>query len=140
MTLTDNNHSVFVIGVVGESPILALLHEIARSKTLQDRTVVIRNVPTTGDYQPCHILFVPASHVDEMASEFLTQARRTRTLIVGESPGFAQSAGMINFYVEDNKLKFEINQEAAKRAGLTVSSRLLALGRIVAADKPLSNR
>jgi hypothetical protein len=46
-------------------------------------------------------------------------------------PGFAKSGGMINFVLEDNRVRFEVNVKAAKDADLNISSRLLALARIV---------
>jgi hypothetical protein len=52
-------------------------------------------------------------------------------LVVGESPGFAAEGGMINFVLEGTKLRFEVNPSAATRAGLSISSRLLKLARVV---------
>jgi hypothetical protein len=52
-------------------------------------------------------------------------------LTVGESAAFADSGGMINFLVDDNKLRFDVNAEAGRRANLMMSSRLLGLARRV---------
>ncbi|PYV15768.1 MAG: hypothetical protein DMG21_14080 [Acidobacteria bacterium] len=52
-------------------------------------------------------------------------------LTVGESAGFAGLGGVINLTVEENKLRFEVNLDAAERAGLKISSKLLSLARIV---------
>jgi hypothetical protein len=52
-------------------------------------------------------------------------------LTIGEIPGFAKRGGIINLVLEDNKVHFEVNVEAAKEADLNISSRLLALARIV---------
>jgi hypothetical protein len=52
-------------------------------------------------------------------------------LTVGESAAFADSGGMINFLVDDNKLRFDINTESGRRAKLVMSSRLLSLARRV---------
>jgi YfiR/HmsC-like len=52
-------------------------------------------------------------------------------LTVGEDGGFTQFGGIINFVKEDNRVRFEVNVSAAERAGLKISSRLLALARIV---------
>jgi hypothetical protein len=48
---------------------------------------------------------------------------------VGESPGFIKAGGVINFYLEENRVHFEIRPSAAHSAGLQVSSQLLKLGR-----------
>jgi len=51
--------------------------------------------------------------------------------VVGEGAGFAEHGGGIQFFLEDNKLRFAINVDAVHRAHLTVSSKLLALAKIV---------
>jgi hypothetical protein len=51
-------------------------------------------------------------------------------LTIGDAPGFARRGGIINFMLEDNKVRFEVNVEAAKHAVLNISSRLLALAKI----------
>ena len=52
-------------------------------------------------------------------------------LTIGETPGFAKNGGIINLILEDNKVRFEVNVQAAKDADLNISSRLLALARII---------
>jgi hypothetical protein len=52
-------------------------------------------------------------------------------LTVADADGFARSGGMVAFVRENNKLRFEINESAAKQAGLSVSSRLLSVARQV---------
>ena len=52
-------------------------------------------------------------------------------LIVGESQDLARQGAVINFRIEDNRVRFDINVDAAKRNHLTISSQLLSLARIV---------
>lgn len=54
-----------------------------------------------------------------------------KVLTVGEFEGFAKRGGMINFIIVDNRIAFEINIDAARRAGLSISSQLLKLAEIV---------
>ncbi len=51
--------------------------------------------------------------------------------MVGEGEGFAERGGAVQFFLEDNKLRFAVNVDAVQRARLTVSAKLLALARIV---------
>ena len=64
-------------------------------------------------------------------SEVLKSLKGTSALVVGESEGFAERGGGIQFFPEDKKLRFAVNVDAIQRARLTVSSKLLALARIV---------
>jgi hypothetical protein len=52
-------------------------------------------------------------------------------LVVGETSGFAAAGGTIEFTLEDNRVRFTINTDAADRAGLMLSSKLLALAKLV---------
>jgi hypothetical protein len=52
-------------------------------------------------------------------------------LLVGEDPGFADQGGTVNFYMDENKIRFEINPEIAKQDRLKISSKLLGLAKII---------
>ena len=75
------------------------------------------------------MLFITArenSHTDEIV------ARKTPSVLtIAETPGFAKRGVMINFILENSQIRFEANVEAARQAGLNVSSRLLNLAKIV---------
>ena len=57
--------------------------------------------------------------------------QRSPLLLVGEEPGFAEQGGTINFFLDENKIRFEINIETAKQDQLKISSKLLSLAKIV---------
>ncbi|HJX10369.1 MAG TPA: YfiR family protein [Candidatus Binatia bacterium] len=47
--------------------------------------------------------------------------RNTPTLTVGEADDFAAAGGMIALLIDDNKIRFEVNLDAAGNAGLKIS-------------------
>jgi hypothetical protein len=77
--------------------------------------------------------------VSDSEKEHLTQVINTvkdaPILTVGELPGFAPHGGIIGFVMEEGRVRFEINPKAAKRAGLTLSSKLLSLAKVVTETK-----
>jgi hypothetical protein len=83
-------------------------------------------VRTVHDASGCHVLFVPERVNPE---PLLREARTHPVLTVGESADFLRQGGLIGFVMEDGKVRFEINQEAAQRSQLRISSRLLRLAR-----------
>ncbi|MCP4688714.1 MAG: YfiR family protein, partial [Desulfobacterales bacterium] len=85
----------------------------------------------SGDF---HILFVN-SRDPALRKRIIDSVRGNPVLIVGETRGFAQREGMINFLNLENRIRFEINNERSKQAGLKISSRLLKLG-IIVTEKP----
>ena len=74
----------------------------------------------------CQVLFVPRGVA---AGAYLRAVGVSPVLTVGESPDFLEQGGAINFVIEGGKVRFAINQAAAERAQLRISSRLLQLGR-----------
>lgn len=83
----------------------------------------------------CRVLFIGASESDSLR-RVLDGVKGSPVLTVGDSGGFAGQGVAVNFYLEQNKVRFEINVDAARRAGLRISSQLLKLARIVLEDAP----
>jgi hypothetical protein len=90
-----------------------------------------------GDYSPCHILFIAASTDAKVKNEALAKLQNTGVLLVGEEDGLAQRGAVVNFFIENNKVRFEINVQTAEQQQLKVSSKLLSLARIV--GRPLAS-
>jgi hypothetical protein len=123
--------SEFVIGVVGDSPVLTPLRTIAANKKVAGRSIALGEFKAERDFRACQLLFVPAGQDPELVKAILKKAHASATLVVGEEEGFALKHGHIGFYSEQNSMKFEINAAAAEKAGLKISSKLLSVGRIV---------
>lgn len=117
------------IGVLGENPFGPTLATL-NGKMAKDRKLVVKENLSPAELDSCQILFVSPS-VKEQMPEILNQLRGKSILTVSETEGFAQQGGIINFIAEKNKVRFEINTEAAKRTGFTISSELLKLAKVV---------
>ena len=78
----------------------------------------------------CRVLFIAASEMGSLGS-IVARVGNDPVLTMGDSEGYAEQGVVINFYMEANKVRFEINRQAAARAGLGLSSQLLKLARIV---------
>ena len=125
------NDTPLVIGVLGRDPFGEILNEIARTKKVGGRPIVAKRFASLAAYTPCHILFVPSSTDPEEQAAAIRQAHGSPVLLVGENPGFAEQGGTVDFFIEENKVRFEINADVAKRQQLKISSKLLGLARIV---------
>jgi hypothetical protein len=119
----------FVIGIIGSSPISKMLSEIANTKTIKGKKIVIRQYESAAEIGSCHILFISAK-APQPLDEILAYAGKG-TLTISEKEGYAARGTEINFIQVDNKLKFEANLKAIDAAGLTASSQLLKLAIIV---------
>lgn len=125
--------SPIVIGILGTDHFGAVLDRVIENKKLEGRNLVIKRLKWSKDLKDlkeCNILFVSSSE-NEHLDEVIHMLKWLPVLTIGETPGFASRGGIINLTLEGNKVRFEVNIEAAKQANLNVSSRLLALARIV---------
>lgn len=126
-----NKQSPLVIGVLGPYPFDSVFEEVARTKRIEGRPVVIRRFASMADYTPCHILFIVASVPPTERVLAVEKLKRSPVLIVGEEPGFAEQGGIINFFISGDKVRFEINAQAAREEQLKISSTLLSLAKLV---------
>ena len=115
---------------IGEDPFHGALDASLNGKTIEARVVRVQHIKQAQQIPGCQILFIGAAE-NRLIPEVLTATRGTSVLTVGESEHFARNGGMIGFFLEENKIRFEINLEAAEHAKLKVSSRLLALAKTV---------
>jgi hypothetical protein len=115
--------------IVGEDPFGDTLGDTVRGKSIHGKPITIRRVKITENPQGCQIAFISAR--DRATRSVLDRLQGTSTLTVGESPNFTRQGGMINFFLEGHRVRFEINADAAEQAHLKISSKLLILSRIV---------
>lgn len=123
------------ICVAGQDPFGGALDRVVQGKTINGREFVIRRLKSGDAGTECHILFVSSSERKRLRVT-LDRAQGAAVLTVGDMPEFCQNGGAINFGVSDKRIQLEINPNAAERAGLQLSSRLLSLAKIVRGSAP----
>ena len=116
----------FLICVAGQNPFGTVLDGLTKNERVRGNLVKtdIILAPEPG----CDVIFTPRT---SNISAYLSAAGGMPILTVGETPNYIERGGIVNFFLEDGKVRFEINRNAAERAGLRISSRLLHLARIV---------
>ena len=131
-----NDDSPFVIGVAGNRDLEDCLWKITDGKLLQGRKVRVLRLATPADVETCRVIFInPAPARSDLISvstaEWLKAVHGKPILTISNEPGFLETGGIINFYIDGKNLRFEISPQAADSSRLLLSSRLLALARIV---------
>lgn len=116
--------------VLGDDPLAKSLERTVRGKSELGKPLAVRRLRSQGDATGCAVLFVGSSATSDLAA-ILSSVRSTPILTVGDADDFIRQGGIVLFYPEASKLRFEINPEAADAAGRKLSSRLLSLARIV---------
>lgn len=122
----DTNESPFIIGVLGKNTFDTYLSEVSEGETVAGRSIVIKHYTNiTPEIGKCQILFIQKSFSEIKQVTQLTQGKPILT--VSDNENFMKQSGMVRFYVESGKIRFEINKEASTESGLIISSKLLRL-------------
>jgi hypothetical protein len=120
----------FRVGVLGPDPFGATLDQVFAEPDGKGHRFELARAAQPDSLLHCRMVFV--SLTDPQQIDAALETLRTRPiLIVGHQPDFAARGGHVNFVVEGQRLRFEVNLDAVHDAGLRMSSRLLALARIV---------
>jgi hypothetical protein len=122
-----------VLGIVGETAVAKLLADVAVGKSVNGRPVVVKQLKEGQELKTCHIVFVSDSE-EKRVHQVLEILKGTSTLTVGETPGFIQAGGMINFFTEENKVRLEMNLEAASHVRVKISAKVIAVARLTPQD------
>jgi len=117
------------IGILGEEPLDVALNAI-KNKSVKGREVVIKRFARIEDLQKCHILFISVSE-RKYLSQIFDALKDLHVLTVGEVKNFAKVGGIINFVTVKKRIRMEINIDAARKAGLKISSMLLGVSKII---------
>jgi hypothetical protein len=127
-TFSDET-SPMVLCILGDDPFGDSIDSI-RGKTIMGRELLIKRISDEEEIGSCHIVFVSESERGRI-SYIIRKARRLNILTVGDMGGFARRGGIIGFIMRKNKVRFEINVDAAEGSKLKISSKLLKLATIV---------
>ena len=117
-----------VVGILGEDPFGAEFDQAIKTATVTGRIVQIRRARQVTELLDCQIVFICASEAPRYA-ELIAAFNARPILTVADEAGFASHGGMIGFFKEAGKVRFEINPPAIDRVGLKASSKLLQVGR-----------
>lgn len=121
-----------IVCVLGQDDIVRTLKRIS-GKVARGRTITVKHVADLKEITQCHVVYVGQSEKDYTGA--IIGAAPKHVLTISDVPSFAASGGMINFFMKENKISFEINVDTAEQAGLKLSSQLLRLARVVKDSK-----
>jgi hypothetical protein len=126
--VTKTPDSSLTFCIAGADPFHGELDRILQGKTIDGHPLGAMHLSRNENARACNILFISVAEKKGIP-QILTELTTRPILTVGESDGFLQQGGMIGLLVEGGRVKFEVNLEAAAKAGLKISSRLLSLAK-----------
>jgi hypothetical protein len=129
-----NSTQQFNLCTLGEDPFRGALEDTVGGKSIGTRAIQVLHFKQPRDALGCQILFIGSSE-DKRLPTILAQLDSNPVMTVGDADDFVEQGGIIRFFLEDNKIRFDINLEPADKAGLKISSRLLLLAKTVSGGR-----
>lgn len=123
----------FTICILGRDPFGPTLDTTLGGERIAGRSVLLKRISSARESLNCRILFVSSTEENSL-NRTVEATNKQATLTVSDMPQFADHGGMIQFVMQDNRVRFEVNLTAAQHAGLTLSSELLKVATVVLAN------
>jgi hypothetical protein len=130
----EHPNDSLVVAILGDGPTAEAARRFLAAKEVGERKLVIRQVKWDKPLVGVHAVVVTETDVKKLRRT-LEAASLGHILTIGEGAAFASTGGVIAMVIEDRRVRFDIDLDAANAAGLKVSSKLLALTRVVHSDK-----
>jgi hypothetical protein len=119
--------------VMGDDSFAATLSGVVAPKKINSRNLAVRKVrwsKDVKDFKDCTLLYIASSEAAH-GDDVIQMLKGAPILTVADFPDFTKHGGLINFFLEDSRVRFEVNTEAAKQSDLAISSQMLIRAKIV---------
>jgi len=123
-----NSIDSFNICINGKTEVNKYISDIEGEPVKGRKIKILTNISSDG-IKNCHILFV--SRNDYKRNKIEKHLFEKNILLVSDQESFISDGGVIQYYIENNKLRLKINNDLAKRLGLKISSKLLRIAKII---------
>jgi hypothetical protein len=120
--------------VVGDAAVADALGQTIKGHAIEGHELTVTVLKVGEPASGCHLLYVSASEMKRSAG-LLLSAKDASVFTVSDANNFAESGGVAQLIVENDRMRFAINIASAQRGRLNISSKLLSLARIVKDDR-----
>jgi hypothetical protein len=118
--------ATFSACVLGDGSIRDALERTVKGRLLSGRDISVSQVQLDGKLRSCHLLYV-SGITPAQVTAVVTAVRGAPVLTISDADDFVRQGGIAQMFVENGKMRFDLNLEVARRSGLQLSSKLLAL-------------
>lgn len=118
--------SPFNLCVVGDDPFGATLDKVVEGELVNGHNIVIHRLKTVEKHSNCHVLYIGGSDAQQ-AAQIIESVRGSNVLTVSNFGGSKTDTGIIDFVIANNRVRFNIDDEAAAQNELVISSQLMNL-------------
>jgi hypothetical protein len=122
--ISSDQGTSFTICILGQDPFGSALDAALANQTIDGKGVVAKRISKSQEALNCRVLFISSSEQNHL-KDILATLDKASMLTVSDAPAFAERGGMIQFVLDGNKVRFEVNVTNAEKAGLVLRSELL---------------
>jgi len=126
---SNKESDYFVISIIGDLP-EGIKIEIPPDKLIAKKRVLVKHLTHVNQAEGSNVLFICESEKNNI-KKILNFTKNIAVLTIGDTNGFAEMGVMINFYIKDELVNFEINDQAVLSSKLEFQSQLFKIGRRV---------
>lgn len=127
--VNERKNNPFTIGIYGENKFFPFYRNL-EVRTIQGRPIKMVNINRISDINQLDILFISEATKKELTG-ILTQAQKYNVLTISDRTGMTQKGVMINFFIENNTVRFELNKKILDNNRFRVSSKLWRIAKII---------
>ncbi len=127
--------SPFIIGILGDDPFGTAIDEVVAGEKFDRHPVIVQRYHDVKEIKNCQILYLSSGEAEHLRED-LAVLPGTGMLTVSDNNNFARMGGMIRFFTQNNKIRLQINPDAARAVNLIISSKLLRVSEIYDPNKP----
>jgi hypothetical protein len=131
----ESSKEPILLCIAGKDPFGQAIDTVLKDQKIGERDIHIKRMETAGSstHTNCHLLFLGASLGTE-AEKIVTNLQPHAILTIGEEEDFTRKGGHIRLYLQENKLRFEVNIAALERSGLKLHSQVMKLATRITRD------
>jgi hypothetical protein len=116
--------------ILGDWFVAQSLEKVVQGKTIDGHSLIVTRLTHDEGLRSCQILY--AGRVDQArALELLGALEGAAVLTVSDLDTFTRIGGTATLYVDDNRMRFTLNMDAARRSKVQLSAQLLRLAKLV---------
>jgi hypothetical protein len=116
----------FTACVLGDGPVSDALERTVKGRMLSGHSISVSRVALNGPLRTCHLLYVSGVTAAQV-SAIVTIVKDAPVLTISDIDDFAPLGGIVHMFVENGRMRFDLNVDRAKLSRLQLSSKLLTL-------------
>jgi hypothetical protein len=116
--------------IVEDIAVADALEKTVAGRTVEGHSLIVKRLKAGAQLPTCHVLYVAGSDL-KRSLDVAETVKGVFALTVSDAARFAETGGMVELFVENDRMRFAVNVDALQRGRVRLSSRVLGLAKVV---------